>query len=120
MKKFRLLLLNIALLASAVLVSSSTQLLPTNLRIVVLNSLGNAEEGVSVILYGNEENYKDETNPVQEAQLTDSKGRVTFTKLEPKSYFIYAKKGDLDNNGEGVETAVLLEGKMNKVNVVIQ
>jgi len=120
MKSTKVLFLNLALLATAFFVSSSTQLLPTNLRIVVLNSLGNAEEGVSVTLFGNEEDYKDETNPVQEAQLTDSKGRVTFTKLEPKSYFIYAKKGDLDNNGEGVETAVLLEGKMNKVNIVIQ
>lgn len=100
--------------------SSSTQLLPTNLRITVLNSLGNAEEGVSVTLYGTEESYRAEENPITETLSTDKKGRVTFTKLETKSYFIHAEKGDMSNTGEGVETAKLEEGRMNKVNIVIQ
>ncbi|MEQ9376015.1 MAG: carboxypeptidase regulatory-like domain-containing protein [Imperialibacter sp.] len=112
--------INILMIACFVLLTSSTQLLPTNLRITVLNSLGNAEEGVTVTLYDTEENYIAEENPVQESQLTDGKGRVTFTKLEPKPYFVVARKGDLDNNGEGAETAPLQEGRMNKVNIVIQ
>ncbi|WP_339793830.1 MAG: carboxypeptidase regulatory-like domain-containing protein [Imperialibacter sp.] len=111
---------NILMIACFVLLTSSTQLLPTNLRITVLNSLGNAEEGVTVTLYATEENYIEEKNPVQESQLTDAKGRVTFTKLQPKPYFVVARKGDLDNNGEGAETAPLQEGRMNKVNIVIQ
>jgi hypothetical protein len=111
---------NLMLALGFVLLTSSTQLLPTNLRITVLNSLGNLEEGVTVTLYGNEDNYMKETDPVAEPQKTDSKGRVTFTKLEPKAYFIVARKGDLDNNGEGAETAPLQEGRMNKVNIVIQ
>ncbi len=98
----------------------SSQLLPTNLRIIVLNSLGNAEEGVAVTLYDSEENYREEKNPVTETLLTDNKGRVTFTKLSTKSYFIHAVKGDMSNTGEGVETAKLQEGRMNKVNIVIQ
>lgn len=98
----------------------SDQLLPTNLRITVLNSLGNTEEGVSVTLFENEKDYRSEENAVADALLTDKKGRVTFTKLEPKSYFIHAVKGDLSNAGEGVATAVLEEGRMNKVNIVIQ
>lgn len=118
MKKTSILHLMLAL--CFVFLTSSTQLLPTNLRIIVLNSLGNAEEGVTVTIYGTEDNYVDETNPLQEPQITDNKGRVTFTKLEPKSYFILARKGDLDNNGEGAQTAELLEGRMNKVNIVIQ
>tara|TARA_R110002012_G_scaffold315684_1_gene529795 strand:+ start:6324 stop:6731 length:408 start_codon:yes stop_codon:yes gene_type:complete len=117
---YRITGLNILMIACFVLLTSSTQLLPTNLRITVLNSLGNAEEGVTVTLYATEENYIEETNPVQEAQLTDQKGRVTFTKLDPKPYFVVARKGDLDNNGEGAETAPLQEGRMNKVNIVIQ
>lgn len=104
----------------SVLMSGYSQLLPTNLRITVLNSLGNAEEGVSVTLYANEDDYRQEKNPVTETQLTDKKGRVTFTKLEPKAYFVHAIKGDLSNVGEGVETARLQEGRMNKVNIVIQ
>ena len=111
---------NILMIACFLLLTSSTQLLPTNLRITVLNSLGNAEEGVTVTLYDTEDNYIEEKNPVQESQLTDAKGRVTFTKLQPKPYFVVARKGDLDNNGEGAETAPLQEGRMNKVNIVIQ
>ncbi|MEQ8810064.1 MAG: carboxypeptidase regulatory-like domain-containing protein [Imperialibacter sp.] len=111
---------NILMIACFLLLTSSTQLLPTNLRITVLNSLGNAEEGVTVTLYDTEDNYIEEKNPVQESQLTDAKGRVTFTKLQPKPYFVVARKGDLDNNGEGAETAALQEGRMNKVNIVIQ
>jgi len=109
-----------AIVLFSILFSSYSQLLPTNLRITVLNSLGNAEEGVSVTLYANEEDYRQEKNPVTETQLTDKKGRVTFTKLETKSYFIHAEKGSLSNVGEGVETAALQEGRMNKVNIVIQ
>ncbi|CAD5251020.1 MULTISPECIES: carboxypeptidase regulatory-like domain-containing protein [unclassified Imperialibacter] len=111
---------NILMIACFLLLTSSSQLLPTNLRITVLNSLGNAEEGVTVTLYDTEDNYIEEKNPVQESQLTDAKGRVTFTKLQPKPYFVVARKGDLDNNGEGAETAPLQEGRMNKVNIVIQ
>ncbi len=116
----RFLGINLILAIGFMVLTSSTQLLPTNLRITILNSLGNFEEGATVTLYATEENYIAEKNPVQEAQKTDSKGRVTFTKLEPKAYFVVARKGDLDNNGEGAETAPLQEGRMNKVNIVIK
>lgn len=117
---FALAATNIAVVLCFLVLTASTQILPTNLRITVLNSLGNAVEGASVTLYANESDYLKEVNPVQESLITDKKGRVTFTKLSPKSYFVLARKGDLDNNGEGVETAKLIEGRMNKVNIVIQ
>lgn len=100
--------------------STADQLLPTSLRITILNELGNAEEGVEVILYATEEDYKKEENPVMPLQLTDKKGRVNFKELKPQIYFVNAEKGDKNNYGAGVQTAVLQEGRINKVNIIIE
>lgn len=96
------------------------QLLNTSLKINVRNELGNIEEGVSVQLYGTEEDYRNETNPVTEVAYTDSKGNVKFKELGSKIYFINAKKGDKNNIGAGVQTDVLVEGKLNKLTVIIE
>lgn len=99
---------------------SASGLLPTSLKITVINSLGNVVAGVSVTLYGSKEDYRAGKNPIQETQYTDQKGRVAFKKLQPRPYYLHAIKGDLSNNGEGVLTEKLNEGKVNKVNTVIQ
>ena len=39
--------------------------------------------------------------------------------LKPMAYYIYVEKGQQRNDGAGVLTAELEEGKVNKVNVVI-
>lgn len=96
------------------------QLLNTSLKINVRNELGNIEEGVSVQLFGSEEDYRNETNPVTEVAYTDNKGNVKFKELESKVYFINAKKGDKNNIGAGVQTDVLVEGKLNKLTVIIE
>lgn len=98
----------------------SDQLLPTSLRITVLNELGNTEQEVKVTLYGNSEDYKKEENAVMEGKTTDKKGRVTFKGLEPKVYFVNAEKGDKNNYGAGVQTDKLQEGRVNKVNIIIE
>lgn len=96
------------------------QLLPTKLRITVIDGLGNPTEGATVRIYDNEEDYRSGENPVAEGN-TDSKGRVTFKEeIKPVSYFIQATKDDMNNDGEGVKTAPLDEGKLNKVNTVIE
>lgn len=95
------------------------ELLPTRLRITVIDGLGNVTEGAKVTLYKNEEDYKSSKNQVSTA-LTDDKGRVTFKALEPVPYFIDARKGDMNNDGEGVRTEALSEGKLNRVNTVIE
>lgn len=98
----------------------SEQLFKTNLKITVLNELGNVEEGVSVQLFPTEEDYRNETNPVTEVQMTDAKGQVKFKDLEAKAYFVNAEKGDKNNIGAGVKTDPLEEGKLNKINIIIE
>lgn len=98
---------------------SDAQLLPTKLRVTVIDGLGNFVEGANVSIYENEKDYLASENPVASLE-SDSKGRVTFKELKTISYFIEAKKADQTNNGEGVQTAELMEGRVNKVNTVIE
>lgn len=93
--------------------------LPTKLRITVIDELGNPVEGATVTIYTSEADYRSSENPV-EKQVTDKKGRVTFRDVEPVSYFIDARSADKNNDGKGAVTAPLLEGKLNKVNTVIE
>lgn len=99
--------------------STENQLLPTKLKITVIDGLGNIVKGATVSIYIKEEDYRASKNPVQTLK-TDNKGRVTFKDVKPRAYFIEAKKGDKNNNGEGVLTGKLSEGKTNKVNTVIE
>ena len=99
--------------------TSATQLINTQLRITVLNELGNKEEGAEVTLYATEEDYRKETNPVLSTQKTDRKGRVTFKGLEEKVYFVMVKKGEMNNNGLGVQTEKLVGKKINKITIII-
>lgn len=97
----------------------TAQLLPTKLRVTVINGLGNFVEGASVSIYENKEDYLASQNPTAVLK-TDSKGRVTFKDLKPISYYIEARKGEMKNDGEGVVTAPLAEGRLNKANTVIE
>ncbi len=98
---------------------SDDQLLPTKLRVSVIDGLGNFVDGATVAIYDEEENYLASENPVALLK-TDKKGRVTFKGLKIISYYIQAYKGDKKNDGEGVVTAPLIEGRINKVNTVIE
>ncbi|WKV12459.1 carboxypeptidase regulatory-like domain-containing protein [Marivirga harenae] len=100
--------------------NDNSQFLKTNLRIVIQDDLGNIQEGATVTLYGNNDDYRKSENPVAESQVTDKKGRVTFKDLEPKVYHIHAEKGKMNNNNLGVQTDTLEGGKLNKVAIVIQ
>ncbi len=99
--------------------TANAQLLPTKLRITVLDGLGNFVEGASVSIYDNEKDYLASENALAMLK-TDKKGRVTFKDLKPIAYFIEAKKGEQNNNGEGVRTGELAEGRINKVNTIIE
>lgn len=98
---------------------TKAQLLPTKLRVTVIDGLGNYVEGAAVSIYENEKDYLASENAVATLK-TDKKGRVLFKDLKVISYFIEAKKEDQSNDGEGVQTAVLSEGKINRVNTVIE
>ena len=120
MKRFLFTVLGILSFSLMAFTASENQLWNTSLRITVLNELGNQEEGVTVQLYKTQEDYEDETNPVGEPALTDKKGRVTFKDLEPIVYFVSAVKGKMNNHGAGIATGTLEEGKINKVNLIIE
>ena len=112
-------LLTVLLIGASSFESVENQLLPTKLRVTVIDGLGNFVEDASVSIYETEEDYRASKNPVASIK-TDNKGRVTFKDLKTISYFIDARKGDMNNDGEGVKTAALSEGRINKVNTVIE
>lgn len=108
------------LLTTISIVSSSYQVFKTSIKITVIDELGNIVEGASVQIYGSQEDYRNETNPVTDLAITDKKGQVKFKELESKVYFVNVSKGDKNNIGAGVQTAKLEDGKLNKVNIVIE
>ena len=109
----------LSLLLTVSISSTEAQLLPTKLRITVIDGLGNFVEGASVAIYENEKDYLASENPVQTLK-TDKKGRVTFKDVKPMAYYVEAKFEEMNNNGEGVKTGELSEGRINKVNTVIE
>ncbi len=121
MKKYSLFLPVFSLLLlSFFSFSSPEQLLRTSLQLTVLNELGNPVENAEVNLYHNQEDYRNEENAAVEMQKTDKKGRVKFTGLESKVYFVDVKKGDMSNTGAAVQTDTLQEKRINKVNIIIE
>ena len=117
-----LLLVFTAIISSSYTFKSTSEkaLLPTALKITVLDELGNYVESAEVTIYGNEEDFKASENAVMEMQLTDKKGRVTFKGLEPKSYYVDVVKGKKTNYGAAQLTPQLEEGRFNKVNIIIE
>ncbi len=100
--------------------SASSQIFKTSLEITIRDRLGNVVEGAEVQLYRTFEDYQNETNPISEVQITDTKGRVLFKELEARPYYVNAHKGDENNYGEGEMVDTLVENRKNKVTVVIQ
>ncbi len=100
--------------------STPIQLLKTSLEITVRDNLGNIVEGATVQIFNTKEDYENETNPVEGKKATDKKGRVKFTGLEAKDYYVNVEKGDMDNYGAGTKTDVLVENRSNKVTIIIE
>lgn len=95
------------------------QLLPTKLRITIIDGLGNFVEGATVSIYEKKEDYLQSKNAFATLK-SDDKGIVTFSDVKPMIYYVEAKKDEMNNHGEGVVTGTLAEGKINKVNTVIE
>ncbi|MEQ6167413.1 SpaA isopeptide-forming pilin-related protein [Ekhidna sp. MALMAid0563] len=112
-------LITVLLLGSSAFNKAEAQLLPTKLRVTVIDGLGNFVEGATVSIYETEKDYLASENAVATLK-TDKKGRVTFKDVKPMAYFVEAKFEDMNNNGEGVKTGELSEGRINKVNTVIE
>lgn len=112
-------LFTVLLMTTTSFKTTDDQLLPTKLRITIIDGLGNFVEGATVSIYEKEADYLASKNPAA-TMVSDKKGRVTFKEVKPQAYFVEAKKADMNNNGEGVKTGELSEGKTNKVNIVIE
>jgi hypothetical protein len=97
----------------------SFQIIKTQLQVTVRDDVGNISEGVTVQLFEKEDDYKAEKNVAAEA-VTDKKGVAKFKDLKAVSYFVLARKGDLNNFGGGEQTDKLDAKKINKVTIVIQ
>jgi len=93
--------------------------LPTKLKVTVIDGTGNFVENAMVTLYLTKDDYINSENPLT-SELTDEKGVVKFKGLEPRVYFLDARKADANNDGRGSQTDKLNEGKTNKVNIVIE
>lgn len=103
----------------APLTSNSQQFLPTKLKITVIDGEGNIVKNATVRLYLSEDDYIDDKKSILSEKSND-KGQVVFKKLDPRSYYIDARKGDINNDGRGAKTDKLREGRVNRVNVVIE
>tara|TARA_R110000796_G_scaffold185330_2_gene301941 strand:+ start:40018 stop:40386 length:369 start_codon:yes stop_codon:yes gene_type:complete len=95
------------------------QIFNTKLKLTILDELGNVVEGAKVTIYKTQADYNAEKNAVQDAQLTNNKGQVTFKKLDAISYYVLVRKGDMDNSGGGEMVSKLEKKKLNKANIVI-
>lgn len=119
MKRYLLLIALVAFFGASAF-KAPGQLIGTSLKITVLNDLGNPVDSAKVTLYANEKDYRESKNPAQATAYADEKGVVRFKNLDPKSYFVEAEKGDLSNDGGGVQTQKLDQRKANKINIIIQ
>jgi outer membrane protein assembly factor BamB len=120
MKGIRTIFTVFIIVGVSLLVMSAYQVLPTGVRITVLNKLGNPVENAKVTMFANEEDYENEENAVAGPAFTDVKGRITFKNLDDKQYYVLAEKGEESNVGEAEQTGKLEKGKINKFNIIIE
>jgi len=118
--KHKLVLALLIITAILTLNFNLNQVIKTSLKLTVLNELGHQEQNVKVQLFITEDDYRNETNRMGEAMMTDKKGRVVFKDLKPVVYYVHAQKGDKTNIGRGVQTDKLEEGKINKTTIIIE
>ncbi|MFY0598893.1 MAG: Ig-like domain-containing protein [Cyclobacteriaceae bacterium] len=110
------------LISAAILfisIKGYSQLFQTKLKVTVIDRLGNFTENATVTLYTSLEDYRSNKNAAASG-TTDEKGRVKFKGLKPMTYYIDARKDDLNNDGEGTQTEALIKGRLNKLNIVIE
>lgn len=119
MKKLALLSVFTLTLFLVVFESTAQKKIPANLRVTVIDELGNLLPGATVTLYTSQEDYTQSKNAISSA-VSNKKGFVNFKKLKAQAYFIDARKEDLSNDGAGAATDTLQEGRINKVNVVVR
>lgn len=108
-----------AIIALGVSAMSYQIILKTSLEIKILNRLGSTVSGVEVKIYDNKEDYVAGKNQIGITETTDKNGKVLFKDLKAISYFVSAKKGELNNFGDAEVTDTLTAGRRNKVTIII-
>ncbi|WP_027000942.1 hypothetical protein [Eisenibacter elegans] len=95
------------------------KILPTTLQVTVLDDKGKILPNTIVYLYENETDYENKKATIT-PQVANKRGRVEFSGLESKIYFIRAENGAL-NNSQGVfQTPPLTEAKQNQINIIVK
>ena len=120
MKKYLIItLVSILVMNASFYAVGGKKLLPTSLKVLVLDELGNPVKGAEVSLFINEDDYRAGENLIMKKK-TDDKGEVVFKKLDVIQYFVHADFEGKTNVGGGVQTEKLVEGRINKVNTIVQ
>lgn len=117
-KYFKIIIITLLATSLFSFAQTNDSFLPTRLRATIIDGLGNPVQGVTVNIYTSEDDYRESENEVGTG-VTNEKGIVLFKNLEPIPYYIDARKGDLNNEASGVQTGSLEEGKLNKINTII-
>ena len=101
--------------------SSPNQFFKTQLKVTILDDLGNIQKDAKVRLFVSENEFKEERNPISpEEELTNEKGIIWFKNLEAREYWVLATKGEKNNWGGGIKTDPLKAKKVNKINIIIE
>jgi hypothetical protein len=104
--------------ASLFLMLSSYTIIKTQLRVFVIDDLGNFRSGAKVSLYEKIEDFNN-NKPAHGPIITDNKGKAVFLSLEKGPYYVEAIDGDYSNDFGAHRTDTLEVGKVNKVNIII-
>lgn len=105
-------------LASLLLMLCSYQVIRTQLRVTILDDLGNVRPGAKVSLYKTTKDFNDNKRAYGPIEA-DEKGRAIFFSVENGPFYLEAVDGDYSNDFGGQLTDTLQEGKINKLNVII-
>jgi uncharacterized protein (DUF2141 family) len=106
-------------IAALMSLSFVQQGLKTQLRVTVIDEIGNIVEGATVKVYESQTDYNDSKSVVFE-QVTDHKGRTRIVGLKDQVYFLEVVKDKKDNSLGAVQTAKLVKGRINKLNIIIE
>jgi len=96
-----------------------TQPAPTQLKLTILNNLGNPVSGAIVTLFDSQINYITTLDPVSSV-TSGSDGKVLFTNLQGIKYYWNVSYGCTDNsNGTNTTVSALTENVTNTVNIIL-
>ncbi len=111
----------LTLFFSALYFQASAQTFFLSLQVSVIDAKGNVVPDATVKLYKSEADYMADKNAIvaKDDEKTNKRGRITFTKLETKEYFIRAEKGNMSNMAHGYQCSKLDKNRINKVNIII-